>query len=93
MPVDGVSLGQVVRTNAGRDKGSIYLVVGIKVPNGVWVANGRNRSITKPKLKNVRHISVLALIDKGVAAKIASEVQVTDEEIRQSIKACVYTGE
>jgi len=91
--VDVVSVGQVVRANAGRDKGNTYLVVGLKVPNGVWLADGRKRRIAKPKMKNIRHISVLELIDKSVAEKLTVGAKVTDEDIRQALRACECTGE
>ncbi|MBP2655355.1 MAG: hypothetical protein H6Q73_2924 [Firmicutes bacterium] len=93
MPVDGIRLGQVVRSNAGRDKGNIYLVVGFSAPQEAWLADGRSRRAANPKRKNVRHISVLGLIDKGVAAKLAGGLKADDEDIRQAIKACVCTGE
>lgn len=93
MPVDRISLGQLVKSHAGRDSGHVYLVVGLKTPTMALVADGRDRKVAKPKKKNIRHISVLKSIDKGVAAKIASGLAVTDEEVRQAIHACVCTGE
>lgn len=93
MPVEKVSLGQLVKSNAGRDTGQIYLIVGILNPAAVWLADGRSRKAAKPKKKNIRHISVLGTIDNGVAAKIASGKMVTDEEIRQVVNTCMRTGE
>jgi ribosomal protein L14E/L6E/L27E len=93
VPVDRISLGQLVRSHAGRDRDHVYLVVGLKTPTMVLMADGRDRKVANPKKKNIRHISVLKSIDKGVAAKIASNLAVTDEEVRQAIHACVCTGE
>lgn len=93
MPVDSVSLGRVVKSNAGRDQGHFYVIIGFVPPSYVLLADGRERKIAKPKKKNVRHISVLKAIDKGVAAIFASGGKLTDEVVRQAIRTCVYTGE
>jgi hypothetical protein len=91
--VDRISLGQLVKSNAGRDYGSIYLVIGFDKPTIALLADGRNRSSISPKKKNIRHISVLGSINKGVAARLAGDETMKDEEIRQVIRTCVYTGE
>ncbi|MDR3564674.1 MAG: KOW domain-containing RNA-binding protein [Negativicutes bacterium] len=93
MPVEKISLGQLVRSKAGRDRGQVYLVVGFAEISLLLLANGRDRKVTKPKKKNIRHISVLKSIDKGVAAKIACDQAATDEEIRHAISAWINTGE
>jgi hypothetical protein len=69
------------------------MLVGFVTPSMVLLADGRNRKVSEPKKKNVRHISVLKSIDNGVAAKIAGRLKITDEEIRQIINTCVCTGE
>lgn len=93
MSVERISLGQLVRSNAGRDCGQVYLIVGFETPACLLLADGRGRKAAAPKKKNIRHISVLKSIDKGVAAKIASGAAVTDEEIRQAIRSCECTGD
>jgi large subunit ribosomal protein L14e len=92
VPVARISVGQLVRSNAGRDSGHVYLVIGAVGPATLLLADGRGRRAARPKRKNIRHISVLKFIDKGVAAKVDGR-QATDEEIRQAIRAYVNTGE
>jgi len=48
----------LVHSLAGRDAGRNYLVVGFQEPNYVLVANGLNRSLQKPKRKNLRHLQM-----------------------------------
>jgi len=93
VPVERIAVGQLVRSNTGRDSGHVYLILGFVGPATLLLADGRGRSAAKPKRKNIRHISVLKSIDKGVAAKFASGEAATDEEIRQAIRAYVCTGE
>lgn len=93
MPDERISMGQLVRSHAGRDSESVYLIIGFAGPATLLLADGRGRKAANPKRKNIRHISVLKSIDKGVAAKIARGDAVTDEEIRQAINAFVCTRE
>jgi len=86
-------LGQLVQSSAGRDKGHIYLVIGFELPTRVWLADGRERKLAKPKRKNIRHIRALKADDNGVATEIANGRAVTDEYIRQAIRNCQSTGE
>lgn len=82
--VQTISLGQVVESITGRDAKTIYLVVGINGRN-VLLSNGRERSIMKPKKKNIRHVKVYERISEAVADKLLANQRVTDEAIRQAI--------
>ena len=86
MSVVNISIGQLVTSNAGRDQTNIYLVVGILQNKFLLLANGRERTFSSPKQKNIRHVNVLKPIAQGVAEKIQSGMKITDEEIRQTIK-------
>ncbi len=48
--------GQLVRSRAGRDKGKLYLVIKVISPREVLLSNGRSRSLSRPKKKNVIHL-------------------------------------
>jgi len=85
--VVNISIGQLVTSNAGRDQTNIYLVIGILQNNYLLLVNGRERKFKNPKQKNIRHVNVLNSIAQGVAEKIQSGMKITDEEIRQAIKA------
>lgn len=93
MPFEQMKIGQIVRSNAGRDTGRLYVVVGFGPPPYVLVADGRDRRIGGPKKKNVRHISVIKATDGVIAAKSASGGRITDEDLRAAINACDFTGE
>ena len=51
-----LSLGQVVRSMAGHDKYRFYAVVKIE-GNWIWIADGKERRLNKPKRKNPKHIA------------------------------------
>ena len=48
--------GSLVKANAGRDKDSLFVAVGI---NGgfVYICDGKSRPLERPKRKNPKHIS------------------------------------
>ncbi len=48
--------GQLVRSRAGRDKGSHYLIIKVISPREVLLSNGRSRPLARPKKKNVIHL-------------------------------------
>jgi len=53
--------GSVVKSIAGHDKNSHY--VAIKVDNEyVYIADGKERKLEKPKRKNIKHISMTTTV-------------------------------
>ena len=48
--------GSVVKSTAGHDQGLYYVVIKVE-ENAVFIANGKERMLEKPKRKNIKHIS------------------------------------
>jgi Ribosomal protein L14E/L6E/L27E len=69
----GVIEGTVVRSLRGHDKGIFYLVVRID-DNRVMVADGKYRTLEKPKAKNPFHIAATAQV---------FELPKTDKKLRE----------
>lgn len=58
--------GTVVMSLAGHDKGSMYVVLG-REGNFLLVCDGKNKLLSKPKKKNLRHLKNTGLyIDLSV---------------------------
>ena len=47
--------GQIVKSLAGHDKDSLYMVVRVE-GSFIWVADGRRHRLEEPKKKNIRHV-------------------------------------
>ena len=93
MDEPGLRPGAVVRSLAGRDLGTCYVVVQLIDERRVAVANGRQRSVAHPKQKNRRHLEVLGWVDASLALRLERGAKVTDEEIvkaLETIPARVY---
>lgn len=52
--------GEIVVSSAGKDKG-VWMVVSHSDESGVYVINGREHPVDKPKRKNLRHLDRLSL--------------------------------
>jgi large subunit ribosomal protein L14e len=84
-------VGRLATSRSGRDAGSVYLVIGVEGPSTVFVADGRTRSVARPKRKNMKHLE-LGIPATGMAERLAGGLAVTDEEIRAAIAAATVSG-
>ncbi len=78
------SLGQIVLSTQGHDKGSRYVVVKI---NGerISVADGELKSIKSPKQKNRRHLLGTKFIDAEISSKLKDGLEVNDQMIYHTL--------
>lgn len=53
--------GRVVMSRAGRDKGTFLAVVSVS-GNRVYLADGVERPLARPKAKNLKHISCTGIV-------------------------------
>lgn len=51
-----MSIGQIVKSKAGRDKGESFIVYDIIDDNYVLLVDGKLRKISRPKKKKVKHL-------------------------------------
>lgn len=84
----GITLGEFVIANAGKDKGKCFAVTAVE-NRFVYLCNGKNRKIDCPKKKKSVHVTPAGAFDKSLASAIA-DGSVTDKKIRRSISA--YKG-
>ncbi len=61
--MDRLEIGTVVRVTAGKEKGSIFVVVQDFNNQRVGIADGRHRKLERPRQKNVKHLEVLGRLD------------------------------
>ncbi len=56
-----IKVGQAVRSKAGHDRGRWFAVVELR-DNFALIADGRSRSLSKPKLKKLMHLSAAGTV-------------------------------
>ena len=82
---DSVKLGALVKALAGRDCCEIFVITGIIDNQYVLIANGKNRTVKKPKKKKIKHLEFLNVVDDSIEEKL-NKKRLLDADIRKSIK-------
>ena len=79
-----IIISDVVVSTAGRDQGNLFYVVGTD-PIYLMLANGKDRTLDKPKRKKRKHVQKVLRAETRVAAKIASGDKVLNSELRRDL--------
>jgi ribosomal protein L14E/L6E/L27E len=85
---EGVTVGQLVTSRSGRDRGKSYLVVEVLPGPFVRVADGAGRRVAAAKRKNLRHL----VVHQAVAGEVA-EGRNADERVRQALQRLLAGAE
>lgn len=54
--MEQLRIGQIVRSNSGRDKNSLFVVTKLSENGYVYLVDGKYRKVQNPKLKNTKHL-------------------------------------
>ena len=79
-----IIISDVVVATAGRDQGKLFYVVGTD-PVYLMLANGKDRTLDKPKRKKRKHVQKVLRAETRVAAKLASGNKVLNSELRRDL--------
>jgi ribosomal protein L14E/L6E/L27E len=79
-------VGEIVRSTAGRDKGSYYLVIDNESKNKLKVVDGVKRKFNNPKYKNSKHIESTGEISEQFLSWLNSKKRVRSEDVRLVLK-------
>ncbi|MDD7543970.1 MAG: KOW domain-containing RNA-binding protein [Peptoniphilaceae bacterium] len=88
MPVPG----QIVRSLAGHDRGSVFLVLDIPDAKHVRVVDGKHRTLAHPKKKRVIHVQKYRYIVPGFET-MKKDRDFHDARIRQILLPFLATEE
>jgi len=78
-----LQVGQLVVSCQGRDAGRFYLVIEILDDGFVKVSDGSKRPLSKPKIKNIRH---LRRFNDKASNKVAQKLTLKRASDREVIK-------
>lgn len=81
---DDQRVGSLCVSLAGHDAGLILVIVGADDSGCVYVADGKTRKLSSPKLKKTKHISILERLPQSICEKIAGG-EATDSMLRREI--------
>ncbi len=81
---DNLIISDVVISTAGRDAGKLYYIVKVE-ESLVYLANGKDRPLEKPKAKKPRHIQKVLRSETRVAEKLRLGDKVLNSELRKDL--------
>ena len=84
-----IELGSIVKAIAGRDQEQYFVVVKVIDSQYVLMANGKNRTMAKPKKKKLKHLNSTNIKVDSIADKLKDGEKVFDSEIFDAIKKCL----
>ena len=81
---DNISIADVVMSTAGRDQGEIFYVIQ-EDPVYLYLVNGKDRTLDKPKRKKRKHVKKVLRSETRVADKLLSGDKVLNSELRRDL--------
>jgi len=80
------NFGDIVLSKAGRDKGSLLVVVGFLDDDKLLLADGKVRKIENPKRKKIKHIAQINVKSTLICDKIKCNEKIPNALIRKEIE-------
>ena len=82
--IPDINISDVVLATAGRDAGQWFYVIDAD-PVFLLLANGKDRTLEKPKRKKRKHVQKVLRSETRVAAKILEGNKVLNSELRRDL--------
>ena len=82
--IPSITISDVVVSTQGRDAGQWFYVIA-EDPVYLYLANGKDRSLDKPKRKKRKHVQKVLRSETRVAAKLISGDKVLNGELRRDL--------
>lgn len=76
--------GEFVYATKGRDTGKCFIVISAK-DNYLYLCDGKNRKVSNPKKKKMKHVERTGVYDKFIVERLTGENELTNKEVRHSL--------
>lgn len=80
-----LSIGQLVKSKAGRDKDRLFIIIGIIDDQYVTIVDGDLRRVEAPKRKKIRHLSKINRVSETVQ-QLLPDGELTNPLVRREIE-------
>lgn len=77
--------GKLAISKSGHDKGNVYVILK-EEGSDVFLADGRLKTVEKPKKKNQKHIQVIKKLPYEVTELLRQDREFRNEEIKRAVK-------
>lgn len=81
-----VTIGQLVKSKAGRDKDRVFVVIDIIDELYVIIADGDLRKAEKAKKKKIKHLSKYNIISEEIQKRYNSHKKISNLMLRREIE-------
>ena len=82
--IPDITISDVVVSTAGRDQGEWFYVIA-EDPSYLYLANGKDRPLDRPKRKKRKHVQKVLRPETRVADKILNGDKVLNGELRRDL--------
>ena len=82
--ISDYNISDVVKATAGRDAGQWFYVIS-EDPIFLYLANGKDRTLDKPKRKKRKHVQKVLRSETRVAEKLIRGDKVLNSELRRDL--------
>ena len=80
-----MKVGDIVVSLCGHDIGEWYVVYEVS-DELVYLIDGKNKPLQKPKKKKIKHVAKTSFYAESVATKIANGEYLLDAEVQKTLK-------
>ncbi|HHX60425.1 MAG TPA: RNA-binding protein [Epulopiscium sp.] len=77
-------IGQFVFSKSGHDKGRLFIIMRIE-DEYLYLADGKVRTIEKPKKKKVKHVQKVNYVSEEIKEKIQEEGNLNNADLRKAV--------
>lgn len=81
-----ITIGQVVKSKAGRDKGRVFLIYEVVDDQYVYVVDGDLRKLDSLKKKKIKHLIVFNTVMPEFKEKVENSVKINNSYIRKILE-------
>ncbi|MFA5527732.1 MAG: KOW domain-containing RNA-binding protein [Peptostreptococcales bacterium] len=81
-----ISVGQIVKSKAGRDKNRLFFVIDIINDQFVLIVDGDLRKIEKPKMKKIKHLKMVYGINKDIQEKLERNEKINNIYLKRELE-------
>ena len=81
-----LTIGQIVKSRAGRDNGNILLVLEIIDEQNVLVVDGKTRKLDNPKKKKIKHLIVYNTVLEEFKYKLDDKMKINDAYVKKLLE-------
>ena len=81
---DLISISDVVLSTTGRDQGKLFYVIGME-GELLLLANGKDRTLDRPKRKKQKHVQKVLRSETRVAVKLINGDKLLNSELRKEL--------